>query len=669
MVFDGRPLFDLGPNLTICQGDSIPPLDTGLPSGSPPNTFTWYRDGLNQNSNTSFLAVDTNTSGVFEYNVNVIDGLTGCVNDDTVTITINPTPQATYAVTNSSCGNANGQIAVTSPLTNLTAEWFNQANTSIGTGALSPLVAAGTYTLVVLDNVSLCADNQTIGVIDSLVLFTITPAVRPDCSGDTLDVALGGILDPSTIIYTLIDSLNGGFTSGLPNAIAFEIPLANSGIYNLLIQADGCTDQYSNIVVNPRTSLDLVVAPIFNICTDNPVIVATSANAPILEWNGPNGFNASVSSGSSVNVGAFGSGQYFVTALDGDNLPPCDTTAVTQVNLETSPDPIIAPLSDGCDGTRQLGVTNLSGANYSYLWSTSSTSPSITINTSSLYDVSVRDQNTGCSGVNALQVDVYEPLNVAVTVDQQACEDGNLVTLTAFAVPTQAVSYEWFLNDVKLRDTTAILETFNQGLYRANVTDLTTGNCQAFGELQITRAPVTPSNIVPLYVICPEPPANEVAVIEPGDFITYLAYNIETGDQIFEALPGIFEIVDEGIYNFELENEFNCWTLDTTGVNEDCIPVIYAPTAFSPFASIPENTTFKVYPTYVGDFHIYIYNRWGELVFFSDDLEYMVNEGWNGTKNGELLVLGTYAYVIRFRSINEPERGVIEQAGGVTLVR
>lgn len=670
-VFDGRPLFDLGPNITICQGDTIPPLDTGLPVGSPPNTFTWYRDGLNQSSNTSSLIVDTSTSGIFEYVANVLDGLTGCVNNDTITVTINSTPQATYAITNSTCGNTNGQIDVTSPLTNLTAEWFDSSNVSIGTGTPSPLVAAGTYSLIVSDNVSLCPVNYTISVVDDIVLFTITPTIRLDCSGDTLDVALGGVIaNPNTITYSLIDSIRGSIINGpsIPfNTANFKIPLVNSGIFNLQVQADGCTDRVSNIVVAPRNNLNLVVAPIFDICSDNPVVVATSSNATALDWNGPNGFNRSgVPSGTNVDVSSGGSGQYFVTALDGDSVTPCDTTAVVQVNLETSPDPIITPITDGCDGTRQVGVTNLTGTNYSYLWSTSSTAPSITVSTSNQYDVIVRDQSTGCQGDDTLQVDVYQPLTVAVTVDQQACQNGNLVTLTASAVPTQTVSYEWFLNNVQLRDTVANLPSFNEGLYRANVL---TGNCQAFGELQINRAPVTASAIEPLYVICPEPPANEIAVIEPGDFINYFAFNIETGDQVFEALPGVFEIIEEGTYNFELENGFNCWTLDTSMVNVDCIPIIHAPTAFSPFASIPENTTFKLYPTFVGDFHIYIYNRWGELVFFSDDIDFMINQGWDGTKDGELLKLGTYAYVIKFRSVSEPERGVIEQAGGVTLLR
>jgi hypothetical protein len=173
-------------------------------------------------------------------------------------------------------------------------------------------------------------------------------------------------------------------------------------------------------------------------------------------------------------------------------------------------------------------VSNLAGTNYGYSWTNNgsgqvvSTAPELTIVSTTELLLTVRDNLTDCQGEDLQLVDVYEPLDVAVTVDQQACQDNNLVVLSATVRPAQDVSYEWFLNDVALRDTLNFVQTFNEGLYRAEVTDLATGNCQASGELLITRAPVTPSNIEPLYIICPEPPASEVALIEPGDFITYL---------------------------------------------------------------------------------------------------------------------------------------------------
>ena len=92
--------------------------------------------------------------------------------------------------------------------------------------------------------------------------------------------------DANSIIYTLIETGSGATTTDSPGAVDFSIPVASGSNYTLQVQADGCTDQVTNISVNPRTNLDLVVAPLFDICTDNAVIVATSTNALLLDWTG-----------------------------------------------------------------------------------------------------------------------------------------------------------------------------------------------------------------------------------------------------------------------------------------------------------------------------------------------------------------------------------------------
>jgi gliding motility-associated-like protein len=675
-VFDARPPVDLGPNITVCEGESIV-LDSNVPvATNPPNDFTWFIDGASQGSGPNpTYEVDTGTPGTFEYIVNVVDGLTGCFGTDTVLVTINATPSVTYEVSQSSCGLADGQINVLTPdpLAGLTVAYFDDSSSPIGTGSASPLIAAGVYTLVVTDNISACAQDYAISLTDSIVGFNIDMAVpRQDCAGDTLDVQLSDVDDPATFItYTLIETGASSVITGSSSSVDFSIGVPGAGNYTLQLQADGCTTDSAGIVFIPRVNLPLEVPPDFNLCSDNQVVSVTNPDPSLTYyWSGPNGFEGE---GASVIVSE--PGPYSVTVSDGDFVSPCDTTAFTQVNINQNPEPIIESLTDGCDGTRQVGVSNLAGTNYGYSWTNNgsgqvvSTAPELTIVSTTELLLTVRDNLTDCQGEDLQLVDVYEPLDVAVTVDQQACQDNNLVVLSATVRPAQDVSYEWFLNDVALRDTLNFVQTFNEGLYRAEVTDLATGNCQASGELLITRAPVTPSNIEPLYIICPEPPASEVALIEPGDFITYLGVNEETGQPIFETMPGVFELSEEGIYSFELENQFNCWTLDTTRVQVSCIPTIYAPNAFSPNSQLPENQAFRLFPTFVGEFEIFIYNRWGELIFYSDDLNFMVNVGWDGVKNGQSLPMGTYAYVIRYSSITEPERGVLEQPGGVTIVR
>jgi gliding motility-associated-like protein len=39
-----------------------------------------------------------------------------------------------------------------------------------------------------------------------------------------------------------------------------------------------------------------------------------------------------------------------------------------------------------------------------------------------------------------------------------------------------------------------------------------------------------------------------------------------------------------------------------------------------------------------------IYNRWGELIYTTDNKD----EGWDGTANGLIMQAGTYVYVISY---------------------
>jgi gliding motility-associated-like protein len=63
-----------------------------------------------------------------------------------------------------------------------------------------------------------------------------------------------------------------------------------------------------------------------------------------------------------------------------------------------------------------------------------------------------------------------------------------------------------------------------------------------------------------------------------------------------------------------------------------------------------------------------IFNRWGEPVFESKDKNFKWNGGYNNN-TGQPLPGGTYAYVLRYVSSFHPDQGVLEQRGGVVLLR
>jgi gliding motility-associated-like protein len=98
--------------------------------------------------------------------------------------------------------------------------------------------------------------------------------------------------------------------------------------------------------------------------------------------------------------------------------------------------------------------------------------------------------------------------------------------------------------------------------------------------------------------------------------------------------------------------------------NEDCIDVhswLYVPNAFSPNGD-GLNDFFVTPGWYIKDYHITIYNRWGEKLFESTTLY----DSWDGTYNGETVENEAYLYVIQSTGIDNLKRSY---KGTVTVIR
>jgi gliding motility-associated-like protein len=88
---------------------------------------------------------------------------------------------------------------------------------------------------------------------------------------------------------------------------------------------------------------------------------------------------------------------------------------------------------------------------------------------------------------------------------------------------------------------------------------------------------------------------------------------------------------------------------------------LYVPNAFTPDGN-RFNNTFKISSINVIEFNIQIFNRWGELLFESEDKDFE----WDGTHNGEMVRDGTYVWKIFYRSINDDEETI---NGHVSVLR
>jgi gliding motility-associated-like protein len=117
------------------------------------------------------------------------------------------------------------------------------------------------------------------------------------------------------------------------------------------------------------------------------------------------------------------------------------------------------------------------------------------------------------------------------------------------------------------------------------------------------------------------------------------------------------------IYALEATNECGNWS-DTMSVNViDCEKCFYVPNIFSPNDD-NSNDYFQVFPSCpLSSFNISIYNRWGELVYFSKE----INAKWYGDVKNKKLPTGVYGYFIEYTLSNNGDKNSVK--GDVSIVK
>ncbi|MBL4657844.1 MAG: gliding motility-associated C-terminal domain-containing protein, partial [Flavobacteriales bacterium] len=129
-----------------------------------------------------------------------------------------------------------------------------------------------------------------------------------------------------------------------------------------------------------------------------------------------------------------------------------------------------------------------------------------------------------------------------------------------------------------------------------------------------------------------------------------------------------------GVYTVELVgvDSNSCRDTCETIVNITPYHDIIVPTAFTPDPNGGNGGTYDIFgydnnvffsaADYVVKFHMMIFNRWGEMVFESND----INIGWDGYYRGQLCQQDSYAWRVNVIFIDLVD---IVRIGEVTLIR
>ncbi len=99
---------------------------------------------------------------------------------------------------------------------------------------------------------------------------------------------------------------------------------------------------------------------------------------------------------------------------------------------------------------------------------------------------------------------------------------------------------------------------------------------------------------------------------------------------------------ESSTYYLQVQGANGCFNYDTITIIYD--GAIYLPNTFTPDGD-GVNDVFFAFGKDIVEFEMYIFNRWGEKLFYSND----INIGWDGVVNGNLSQTGSYVWKVNYR--------------------
>jgi len=346
-------------------------------------------------------------------------------------------------------------------------------------------------------------------------------------------------------------------------------------------------------------------------------------------------------------------------------------TLVTQL---ISIDPLPVPIDAGPDQTVCVGdMVTLSPVNptgATLTWdSAQAPGPFVPAGTATY---TVTANFNGCTNSDQVTVVVEDPPVVSFVGDTLAgCEPHQVMFYNTSTAASGFVNCDWLFNGDLVSGCDSVSYTFpSGGLYDVTLTTTSATGCvssETYADyIYVEETPEADFNVS----------SDQLSTLETGvEF-----YNSSTGsvdyvwdfddgsELVFEEDPTHeFPTADGGAYNVQLIALSPLGCADTTWLTiaVDVELLYFIPNTFTPDYD-EHNQYFR--PVFTAgfdpyDFNMKIFNRWGEIIWESNDSVV----GWDGTYNGKLVQDGTYAWKIEFKTAYSDERKMIN--GHVNILK
>lgn len=428
---------------------------------------------------------------------------------------------------------------------------------------------------------------------------------------------------------------NGGSTPVNPAIVDYFFPNAASTCY---LFPPGCLQVYTpnNGAISGTASNN---GPL---CAGDQLnLSVVSAAATTFSWTGPNGFVSTLQNPTIPNAQTVNEGVYTVTISDGN----CSTTLTTTVVISTSGTPTINPAGPFCTGDPAVILTSPTAGG---IWS----GPGIIDANAGLFDptqagtgnqiITYTVGSGSCAGSNQTTINVNA--RPTVTVNNATICPNQSATLTA----SGATTYTWSpATGLDVTSGSTVVSTV--GSTTTYTVTGTTNGCigtaqsivNVGGGFQVTATatpnPVSSENPVTTLLGSLNNTSSYVWIFPDGTTSNAssptFTYPEGEGDQTITLIA----ISDQG-----------CIDTATVIIYWEDELVFYIPNAFTPDGDEFNNTFQPVFTSGFDpySFNMIIINRWGEIIFETND----VNKGWDGTYNGKMVQDGTYTWTLTFKS-------------------
>ena len=615
---------------SICLGESTPLSVSGA------NSYIWT-PSTSLNTSVGDLVI-ANPSTSQTYTITGTD-INQCVGTTSHSLSVLPVPNVsviatedTICIGNSSNLTANGASSYI---------WSPSSSLNINTTTVVSATPTSTTIYSVIGNdVNNCSSTSLITInVNPLPILNVIPLTKTICEGESLGMMASGAQD---FIWSPALGLN---TTIGPNVIA--TPIINSFYTITGTDINGCSDIISSIIhVDPKPIITLSPSSA-DICEGASVSIS-SFGADSYLWSPAFGLNSTTNSSVIANPNA--TTNYTVLGIDFND---CTNTTNFQLNVGINPTIAIAPENPViCEGDN-ISIT-ASGASQ-YIWKPATTlsagvgiAVSASPNVSTTYTL-VGTDSIGCVDSISTTISV-NPLPIA-TINQNSettiCSgDSAVIIVDLSGNPAWNLSYALngaFQKQINATTNPTLILVDISGEYTIPfVTDANGCSDEGNGNLMLNvlNRPLANFDFFPQ-------PAN---MLSPQ--ITFTNNSIFANTWYWDYGDGFSNAVDysplhtyfeNGTYQVSLVvmNDICSDTIQHT-LTIDPVYALYVPDVFTP-NNDGLNDVFYPKGKGIADFEMYIYNSWGELVFYSID----INEGWSGRINSDSKFMsGYFSYVI-----------------------